>query len=464
MSDHPFPPLRPLLPSDADRRRRAVLEGVRRRRQRSAALGGLAVAVVIAAVAVPLSVAGGRPASEQVHVVQPGPGTSQPAPGTVAPAPGTSAPPTAPPATAPPTSAPAVAATTPPTSVAVATWRRPAVPAPVAGDTRAVLSAVTCPTAQRCLAVGGDPADVNPGLVLESDDGGATWAVRNRFDSLGVAQRPDLSGVTCPTATRCVAVGAGPTATGSIAAVAVVLTGPTSASTGAETVTLPPTMALATGVTCPTTSTCLVAGTGAGPDGGAQVARSTDGGASWSAVPAPAMADAWSVACSSATHCVLGGQTAGPTATSQAQASVSADGGLTWGHPAPAGTVSLVGLSCDGAACIGVDGTDGTDTAGQGTVVRSTDGGATWATVPGLGAGAVACAGTCALVGATFAPSTHTFPAAAESSVDGGATWRSLGPPASLQDLSGVAWAGSTLVVVGSTTPGGLPELATYGP
>src|SRR6202041_1285737 len=71
------------------------------------------------------------------------------------------------------------------------------------GSGLGTFSSVSCPTASRCEAIGGrgSPAIVG-GLILSSTDGGATWAIQ-----YSPPPADQLIAITCPTTSNCIAVG-----------------------------------------------------------------------------------------------------------------------------------------------------------------------------------------------------------------------------------------------------------------
>ena len=151
--------------------------------------------------------------------------------------------------TAPPTTTtrPAGAGTTtPPTTVPPTTSAPTTPPAPPgAGD-----------AGVRCTAVGTTATTTlgsrtGRGLVLTTDNGGATWADRSV-----TAVAASLLGVSCTAVSTCVAVGN--TVVPTPQAGVVLFTGPTDAPWSSPTVLTPP-QAL-TGVSCVSTSRCVVVG------------------------------------------------------------------------------------------------------------------------------------------------------------------------------------------------------------
>jgi hypothetical protein len=141
------------------------------------------------------------------------------------------------------------------------------------------LSAVGCSDTHRCTAVGqGVQSTTTQAVIIDTVDGGQTWAQ--------VATPPgmlEISAVTCQTDGRCVAIGA--TGMGDAALI--------STSTGSgwtQAGALPAGMTGARGVACTNDLDCWVTArstTAAGAVSGA-IALTTNGGASWTAVPIPA--------------------------------------------------------------------------------------------------------------------------------------------------------------------------------
>ena len=99
------------------------------------------------------------------------------------------------------------------TSVALAeawngsTWSLQTVPTP-SGGTSPSLSGVSCTTATQCTAVGSySNAGFTATLTLAEAWNGASWTIQPTPNPAG-AQAGVLTGISCPTATRCMAVGA----------------------------------------------------------------------------------------------------------------------------------------------------------------------------------------------------------------------------------------------------------------
>ncbi len=86
-------------------------------------------------------------------------------------------------------------------------WHVQSIPKP-AGSTNSVLNGVSCPSATACMAVGGYDANASSmGVTLAERWNGSAWAVQPtpiRRGSIGSG----LAGVSCTSATACEAVGA----------------------------------------------------------------------------------------------------------------------------------------------------------------------------------------------------------------------------------------------------------------
>ena len=240
------------------------------------------------------------------------------------------------------------------------------------------LSAVACANAERCWAVGVAGANsstaVPATVIIATDDGGRKW----RAQAVRGSVIPQLSGVSCPTARDCIAVGS-------------------------------------TGASVP----------------GSDVAYTTaDGGTVWSPATAPPGAlDMPSVQCASVSDC-----TAIVSTGSLLEVAHSADFGQSWQTEGdlPGGFFAESDLSCNGTgACLVAGYVPTTAGHGQGAVALSTDGGQTWAlaTVPaGVGVlQSVACttATTCLATGTTGTTVSDVVPAQGQLlyTADGGHTW-----------------------------------------
>jgi len=240
------------------------------------------------------------------------------------------------------------------------------------------LYGVACPTQIHCVAVG------DLGTALVTDDGGRSWTVRP------TGTHVPLTSVSCPSASRCVAVGDGVTVVtsddggqhwrrepgdvlGTADAVACSSTSQCTAVTSNanedlvtsygspyRTVSIPfgPLDALFPmhGIAC-TGQQCVGAG------GHGLLARSSNGGATWSALDGGTIEDLQGVACPTIVDCVVVGPAGSVLITS--------NGGTTWTTRPSQSDEPLLGVACPTSTrCVAVG--------GGGTVVNSADGGNTW--------------------------------------------------------------------------------------
>src|SRR2546427_2801963 len=197
----------------------------------------------------------------------------------------------------------------------------------------------SCADFSHCVLVG------DAGTALVTTDGGLSW--------ISGASRTvsNLLGVSCPTAMICFGVGD----------VGVILRSADSGSTWSTQVS--GTTNSLSGISCPNSATCVAGGR----SGGIRAPR--NGGAAWSAQISPDPSTTLNpVSCAPSTTCVAvgGGINAGAIAV------FTTDGGVHWlaGTPAPVNPLS--GVSCPSPSiCLAVG--------YQATVLKTTDGGATWA-------------------------------------------------------------------------------------
>jgi hypothetical protein len=237
-------------------------------------------------------------------------------------------------------------------------------------------------------------------------------------------------------------------------------------------------------ISCPTTKVCWVAGSG--PSAQPEVAKSTNGGKTWKLATPADWANAafswWpnSIDCVSATTCWLAGETA--NSIQNPEVAKTTDGGRTWTTfsnlpavtpDANGDTYLLNGISCASASsCVAGGGIKGGP--GPAAVISTTDGGATWSLSadPALASLQQVFAVSC-LPGPTTSssPVCHAAGVALQAagpvaltSLDGGATWSLTSPFDSTGWLDSIAcadaqhcWAAGagTTVALAGTTDGG---------
>jgi hypothetical protein len=315
------------------------------------------------------------------------------------------------------------------------------------------LNGVSCPSAVRCVAVGGIGSRVVPtpggpkkgGFALFSKNGGASWSKGKVPAGSG-----PLSAVSCPTPRQCLAVGPGnvvPNGTNSGGS------GPTalfSANGGASWATIPVPSGVGAfyGVSCPTTGNCVTLATG--PLGGAVGLLSADGGAatssslfgeiepdndsddntsgSFSTTLPKGMGTVQGISCGSVRRCAaVASGAAGTTGI------FSHDGGSKWASakvPRGAGFVAVVSCPTTSACvAIGRGGSPGEPNGpggpGGSAVLFSTNGGASWSlSILPSGLGDIYSAVSCVSANLCTAIATRTDGVdVALTSPDGGATW-----------------------------------------
>ena len=292
------------------------------------------------------------------------------------------------------------------------------------------LGAVACADAQRCWAVGvPGPNDAlpvgNATVIVATTDGGSTWTPQ----SVVGGYTPELSGIACPTKNDCIAVGSNgsssgvivvthngganwqsaTTPTGAIAVDSVICAGLAQCTalvsngtsvwsartddfgqTWTQLGNLPTSFVADGALFCSSGSTCLVPGyvpTSAGHGQGA-IARSSDGGQTWSGATLPSTAGVVQATdCVTTTLCLAAGSTSttvSDVAPGQGELLRSVDGGTTWTAATAPPVDDVYGLDCPSQLLCAMVGTNwsGDPSVGSGAVAQSEDGGGTFKTSP----------------------------------------------------------------------------------
>jgi hypothetical protein len=262
-----------------------------------------------------------------------------------------------------------------PTPAASATWA--IYPSPNEGQA-SFLDSVSCVSATNCTAVGSslNAASVFQTLVETWD--GTAWSI-TPSPNQGTAVANELTGVSCTSATDCVAVGVAGSPTQTLVE---------TWNGTAWSITPSPNQGTAvanelTGVSCTSSTDCVAVGYAGSPT---QTLVETWDGTAWSITPSPDQGTAVAneltgVSCTSSTDCVAVGY-----AGSTSQTLVETWDGTAWSiTPSPnqgtAVTNQLLGVSCASSSdCVAV-GTYQSGSITSATLVESWDG-STWSIVP----------------------------------------------------------------------------------
>ncbi len=220
-------------------------------------------------------------------------------------------------------------------------------------------------------------APASPATVIDATvNGGKTWVAQ----SLGLDPAPALTGISCPTAQLCLAVGLSGSAPGGI----VLITRDAGASWTAG--AIPAGATVITSVQCPSSIDCTVVAT----DGTTfWSAHSVDFGNQWlrgGSLPA-GLQDAGSLTCVTGGPCLVTGFTATTAGHGQGAIVVSGDGGTTWAAAdVPPKTGLLQSVACTTVtSCVAAGTTSTTVSAvvpARGEMLTSQDGGKTWTDAP----------------------------------------------------------------------------------
>lgn len=289
---------------------------------------------------------------------------------------------------------------------------------------------MSCATARRCWAVGvvgPNPAPATASTVIAATtDGGATW----KPQAVAGGSTPQLSAVSCPTATTCMAVGSnGASLPGSGVVVTTTDAGATWNAAAA-----PQNALVISSVTCASPSDC----TATVSDGTATwSAHSADFGATWQqegALPV-SFIPGNDLTCVAGSTCIDAGYLPTTNSHGQGAIAVSADGGQTWTLASvPSGLGVLQSTTCLSASTCLAAGTTGTTVSdvvpAKGELLRSGDAGHTWtratATPPVNDVYAMACpsAEQCVMVGTIWYGLPTVDVGAIAQSVDAGVTFK----------------------------------------
>ncbi len=331
------------------------------------------------------------------------------------------------------------------------------------------LSAITCPSAASCIAVG--TGSTGNALVEQTTDAGGSWVVdTNGVGGLG------LNAISCAGVLHCMAVG-GERRGANLSASNTLLVTTDGGSTWSA-ASIPSVNAYFTSVSCTDTEHCWVTGA-LGIGGTSTIIATADGGSTWatlawSAPPLPPNSVALigsqlnAITCTTSNDCVAVGQatysmTVSPPIETQGVISTTDDGGQSWQTQLVQAN-NITGISCPiPQECLAVGQNSGNQSVYE---ITTTNGGATW-TISSLASGsqiagghapdinAISCFDTlhCVAAGVVFDSDEYETPITA--SIDGGSTWSNQTVNPDGADLEGVGCVSSTTCwAVGFTSSG----------
>lgn len=262
-----------------------------------------------------------------------------------------------------------------------------------------ILSGVSCTSIGNCVAVGSYVDDLDETEMMAMSQSGGSWSNGVELTPPSTASNPAnpyLTGVSCPSAGNCMAVGSYADASGSPQAMAV----PESAGTWQQAVEVAAPAgagaypyAFLNGVSCTSIGTCAAVGYYEDNSGYQQVMAAAEGGGSWGqavrvALPAnagaPTNPSLYGVSCTSAGNCSAAGWYQDRSGNQQAMTATESAG--QWAQaievtpPSNAGSPAqptLVGVSCSSAAnCVAVG--YYIDGSGQGQAMAETESSGSW--------------------------------------------------------------------------------------
>jgi hypothetical protein len=258
-------------------------------------------------------------------------------------------------------------------------WSIQKTPNPV-GAGNSVLSGVACTAATACIAVGNHVNGAGRQAALAEAWNGTTWSILPVPSPVG-ARGGALFGVSCPSATACVAVGNYRNASGAHVPLAEVWNGT------AWSVLSAPSPAKASrsylnGVSCPSATACVAVGNYRNGSGKHVTLAEAWNGTTWSIQPTPNPASPSrpalaGVSCTSPSACIaVGGYHLG---TGGFHTLAEVWNGTTWSiqaTPSPAATSVLTGVSCLSASdCTAAGSSEPNDVlTGVGTLAEAWDG------------------------------------------------------------------------------------------
>jgi photosystem II stability/assembly factor-like uncharacterized protein len=240
-----------------------------------------------------------------------------------------------------------------------------------------VFASVSCSTAGRCVAVGGE--DIKGPIVAVSNDWGESW---QEPATPSPTSGGGLFDVTCDALNSCIIVGSTANEAALIA---------TSAPNAPWTTRFQGVGSTWTSLSCPGLKHCVAVGSSSGPDGypsGAEVLTSTNGGLNWMQQRPPARVFALSgVDCPSVGICYATAYVS-PSSSLEGTPWMAAlyrsdDGGRTWHRESLPKILILAAITCPSSSiCYAVGAIDANGSPSHDAIVKTVDGGAHWVDQP----------------------------------------------------------------------------------
>ncbi|MHB8263301.1 MAG: IPT/TIG domain-containing protein [Acidimicrobiales bacterium] len=286
-------------------------------------------------------------------------------------------------------------------------WRSIEVQTPSGASTggkyqQVALNGVSCPSTASCIAIGTYVNSSNVALPLIETLSDGSWkpSVGALPTGMYLASGYAFSGLSCPTATYCVAIG-----TYMSSNVAPKTSFPLiyTLSSGAWKMTSESAASYISSISCPSTTTCYVAGYS--NSGGGIVIATTNGGSTWSTENIPAGVGGLSgISCPSAATCYV----AGYSNSGGGIVIATTNGGSTWTTESipPGGISGFTGIVCPSTTTCYVAGYSNSGGAqSSASIIATTNGGSTWTTesipsgISGVGSFSCPSVTTCYAVG-----------------------------------------------------------------
>jgi hypothetical protein len=227
------------------------------------------------------------------------------------------------------------------------------------GGTDIGLDGISCVSASHCVAVGSYTNHRSVPRTLTEFWNGSAWSIVASRNPAGSAS--GLSAVSCHSATACMAVGFNIDADSADVSLTEVWNGstwsvvPSPNPAGAQSSVLD-------GVSCPTASRCLAVGNYFDSDSVAETLAESWNGSSWSIVASPTpsgspSSDLYGISCASRSGCLAVGHSYSASFAAKDDTLAESWNGSSWSivaSPSPSTTSSLDAVSCTAGKCLAV--------------------------------------------------------------------------------------------------------------